>query len=274
MAVLKTRTRPEAWANYRARAKYGWLVPFSGLEWAWSWLAYLLSGWAFLEVLEYLGTLSLLIAVVSYFAESKDRIKQKHYQAWQVINSAQGKGGSGGRIDALEELYQDGVPLVGVEVGGAFLQRIDLHGANLLRASFRSADIRGENFAGSLLAFADLTSTNLRNADLQAVDLDNAVLDDADLFGADLWKADLTGTRLAKADLRNTDLRDAKWQGIANLKLANVFGVKNAPPGFLEWAANQGAVSIESDAQWVAMQERGERSGSESLVETQTSKSP
>ena len=56
----------------------------------------------------------MLLAVVSYFSESKDRIKQKHYQAWQVINSAQGKGGSGGRIDALEELHADGVPLVGV----------------------------------------------------------------------------------------------------------------------------------------------------------------
>ena len=54
--------------------------------------------------------------------ESKDRIKQKHYQAWQVINSAQGKGGSSGRIDALEELHQDGVLLVGVDVSDAFLQ--------------------------------------------------------------------------------------------------------------------------------------------------------
>jgi hypothetical protein len=62
-----------------------------------------------------------LLAVVSYFSESKDRIKQKHYQAWQVINSAQGKGGSGGRIDALEELHADGVPLVGIDVNGAFL---------------------------------------------------------------------------------------------------------------------------------------------------------
>ncbi|HYZ72022.1 MAG TPA: pentapeptide repeat-containing protein [Chthoniobacterales bacterium] len=132
--------------------------------------------------------MSLLIAVVSYFAESKDRIKQKHYQAWQVINSAQGKGGSGGRIDALEELHQDGVPLVGVDVTNAFLQGIDLNGANLLRASFRTADIRGGSFADSLLEFADLTSANLRNADLQGADLGNSALDDADLFGADLRK--------------------------------------------------------------------------------------
>jgi hypothetical protein len=269
MAVFKTRTRPEPWVNHRARAKYGWLVPFFALEWGWSWLAYWLSGWAFLEVLEYLGTLSLLIAVVSYFAESKDRIKQKHYQAWQVINSAQGKGGSGGRIDALEELHQDGVPLVGVDVSNAFLQGIDLNRANLLRASFRAADIRGGSFANSLLQFADLTSANLRNADLQGADVGNSALDDADLLGADLRKANLTGAHLARTDLRNTDVSDAKWQGIADVKLANVFGIKNAPPGFLEWAMNHGAVSIESDAQWVAMQEReNHNSGSEALVET------
>ena len=114
MAILKRRVRPEPWSRHRERAKYRWLAPFIAIEWVWAWLAYWLSGWAFLEVLEYFGTLSVLLAVVSYFSESKDRIKQKHYQAWQVINSAQGKGGSGGRIDSLEELHADGVPLVGV----------------------------------------------------------------------------------------------------------------------------------------------------------------
>lgn len=267
MAVFKTRTRPEPWAHHRARAKYGWLVPFFRLEWGWSWLAYWLSGWAFLEVLEYFGTLSLLIAVVSYFAESKDRIKQKHYQAWQVINSAQGKGGSGGRIDALEELHKDGVPLVGVDASDAFLQEIDLNGANLLRANFRSADIRGGSFAGSQLEFAVLTSANLRSADLQRADLGNANLQDSDLFGADLRQADLTGAHFSKADLRYTDLRDAKWQGIDDVKLANVFGVRNAPPGFLEWAAKKGAVSTESDAEWLAMQERDHPRDSESSAE-------
>ena len=82
----------------------------------------LLSRWSFLEVLEYLGSFSILIAVIFYFSESGDRLKQKHYQAWQVINTAQGKGGSGGRIEALQELDEDGVPLVGVDVSGAFLQ--------------------------------------------------------------------------------------------------------------------------------------------------------
>ena len=252
MAVLKRRTRPEPWARQQAQAKYAWLIPIFALEWGWRWLAYLLSGWAFLEVLEYFGTLSLLVAAVSYFGESKDRLKQKHYQAWQVINSAQGKGGSGGRIDALEELHQDGVLLVGVDVSDAFLQGVDLNGANLLRANFRSADIRDGSFVGAQLEDADLTSANLRHADLQNADLQNANLEDADLFGADLDQANLTGARLARADLRDTDLHGTKWREIAEIKLANVFGVKNAPAGFLEWAAKMGAVSVESDAGWLA----------------------
>src|SRR6266478_3932750 len=184
MAVLKRRTRPEPWSRQRAQAKYGWLIPVFALEWGWRWLAYLLSGWAFLEVLEYFGTLSLLVAAVSYFGESKDRMKQKHYQAWQVINSAQGKGGSGGRIDALEELHRDAVPLVGVDVSDAFLQGVDLNGANLLRANFRSADIRGGNFNGAQMEYVDLASANFREASLQRADLRNATLQDADLTGA------------------------------------------------------------------------------------------
>ena len=253
MAVLKRRTRPERWPRQRERAKYAWLVPFFALEWVWSWLAYWLSGWAFLEVLEYLGTLSLLLAVVSYFLESGDRIKQKHYQAWQVINSAQSKGGSGGRIDALEELLADKVPLVGVDVSEAFLQEIDLGEADLLRANFHAADVRGGKFIGAQMQYADLTSANFRDAALNKADLRNATLQDADFTGANLSDADLKGANLAKADLRNADFRNARWQKITDVKLANVFGIKNAPADFLNWAMQNGAVSKEADSEWQAL---------------------
>ena len=122
MLIQTERTRPSPWSHYRAQAKQPALIPFHWLEWSCRWLAYWLSGWALLEVLDYIGTLSILIAVIFYFAESDLRMKQRHYQAWQVINTAQGKGGSGGRIEALEELGQRRVPLVGVDVSDAFLQ--------------------------------------------------------------------------------------------------------------------------------------------------------
>src|SRR5262249_55792413 len=103
MRLRVYRKRPLPWSIRRQSIKHAWSVPFWAFEWCWEWLAYILGNWSLLEVLEYLGSFGVLVAVVFYFSESGDRLKQKHYQAWQVINTAQGKGGSGGRIDALQE---------------------------------------------------------------------------------------------------------------------------------------------------------------------------
>src|SRR6185312_2127742 len=141
MIVREVRERPLAWRERRIQTPR-WAFPFSALEWIWDWLAFLLSRWTFVVVLEYLGSLSILVAVFFYFHDAGNRIKQRHYQAWQVINTAQGKGGSGGRIEALEELNRDGVSLIGVDVSNAFLQAIDLSTARLLRSDFNAVDAR------------------------------------------------------------------------------------------------------------------------------------
>ncbi len=249
--ILKTeRKRPESWSSHRRNAKFVWEIPFLRLEYFWEWLAFWLSGWAFLEVLEYLGTLSLLVAVITYFADSGNRIKQRHYQAWQVINTAQGKGGSGGRVDALQELLADNVSLVGVDVSDAFLRAIELNGAQLVRSSFRSADVRNASFRDANMQYADLTFANFRNSDFRRASLENASLKDADLNGANLREVDLRETDLSRADLRNTDLQGARWKGITDVRLANIYGIRNAPDGFVAWALHHGAVSVESDEEW------------------------
>jgi len=212
------------------------------VEWVWEWAAFALSNWAFLEVLEYLGTFSVLVAVIFYFSEASDRAKLRHYQAWQVINTAQGKGGSGGRIDALQELNEDRVPLVGVDVSSAFLQGLRLPRASLLRSDFSSADVRNGDLAGCNLTLANLDSANLRNAKLDHAQMVQASLNDADLTGASLVGVDLSDASLANTDLRDSDLRDAKWRQIKSIKGANVAGVRNAPAGFVAWAKNNGAV--------------------------------
>jgi len=250
MFIYTERKRPEPWSHSQREARQPILIPLHWVEWACRWLVYWLSGWAFLEVLEYVGTLSIFFAVVSYFAESGDRTKQKHYQAWQVINTAQGKGGAGGRIDALEELNKDGVPLIGVDVSDAFLQGVDLERGELGRSNFSSADVRGGGFKAARLEFANLASANIRNGNFQNADLRDATLQDADLQNANLGDADLERADLSKADLRYADLRNIRWQMIANLKLANIFGVKNSPADFTSWALQKGAVSIESDEEW------------------------
>src|SRR5215472_16990230 len=167
MILHEPRKRPKDWGELVHDAKHRWTIPFIAFEWVWEWVAYFLSNWRFLEVLEYLGRFSVLVAVIFYFSESGDRIKQRHYQAWQVINTAQGKGGSGGRIEALQELNADKVPLVGVDVSSAFLQSLKLERANLLRADFSAADLRNSDLKSANFTSADLHSANFRESDLE-----------------------------------------------------------------------------------------------------------
>jgi hypothetical protein len=247
MLVREARPRPKSWHDHLQAVHRRWALPFHALEWVWQWAAYGLSRWAFLEVLEYIGSFSVLIAVIFYFAESGDRKKQKHYQAWQVINTAQGKGGSGGRIEALQELNVDHVPLVGVDAGGAFLQGIRLLGAHLLRCNLAGSDLRMSDFSGSNLEHADLRSANLRQANLRNASLKDADLSDADLVGAVLEGVDLAGANLSNADLRNVDLKRVRWQKLGSVEKANIYGVRNAPEGFVAWALGHRAVSVRGD---------------------------
>jgi hypothetical protein len=247
MIYREPRRRPGPWGEHRGAIRTGWAVPWHAIDYAFHWTAWLLSQWAFLEVLEYLGVLSVFFGVVFYYSEAGDRRKQKHYQAWQVINTSQGKGGSGGRIEALQELNEDGVSLVGVDISGAALQGILLRGANLLRADIEASDLRDCALAGSNLEYADLKSANFRRGDLRRADLSHADFEDADLVAASLEGANLTGANLKDADLRNTDLKGVRWQGIAGIESANVYGVRNAPAGFVAWALQHGAISERGD---------------------------
>jgi hypothetical protein len=243
MLIREEKKAPPSWQQRQGSVRRRWALPFHAIEWSFEWTAYGLSRWAFLEVLEYLGILSVLIAVIFYFAESGDRRKQKHYQAWQVINTAQGKGGSGGRIEALQELNEDHQPLVGLDAPGAFLQGIQLPGANLLRCNLEAADLRDSHLVGADLEFANLRSANFRSGDLHLARLRHADLEDADLVGANLAGSDLGGTNLKNADLRNTDISGVIWRNIKSIQGANIHGVRNPPEGFLPWALANGAQS-------------------------------
>lgn len=233
MAELPVRMHPpDPWPAFRARVKHRWLRPLLFSEWAFQHAAYWLGRWSLLEVLEYVGRFSVLVAVILYFAESGEREQQKHYQAWQVINTAQGKGGNGGRIDALEQLSHDGLSLTGVDGSLAFLQGVRLPGAELRRAVLHAADLRDANLSRASLADADFTSANLRNADLRYADLSGANFDSADLTGADLSHANLDGASFNEADLTGANLGDVEnWRSAKFFGSTELKDVKNAPPG-------------------------------------------
>lgn len=246
--VFKERNPPLPWAAFKARAPHRSLVPFYRLSWAADWAAYLLGKWPLVELLEYLGSFSILFAVIFYFADASDRLKQKHYQAWQVINTAEGKGGNGGRIDALRELNDDRVALIGVNVAGAYLEGLQLEKAQARRANFSGADLRNARFVSASLEDADLHWANLRGADLRECNLTGSQLNDTDLFGANLAGADVAGVSLERADLRSADVNDLRnWKEIKAMGQANIYGLRNAPAGFTIWARTMGAIETNSD---------------------------
>lgn len=108
----KTKKMKRSWKEYRKTISSGWQVPFGFAEWICERISAFLVQLAFFEILEYGGRLSLLVSfivgVYFYVTEADERRMQaayqrkaKHYQAWQVISAAQGKPGSGGRMEAL-----------------------------------------------------------------------------------------------------------------------------------------------------------------------------
>lgn len=160
--------------------------------------------------------IAVFTSAVTFCQAQSQRTEESHHAAWQVINSAQGKGGSGGRVDALTDLNKDGVDLAGVNLDGAFLQQIRLPNARMTSSSARDADLRDADFSDADLGGADLGGANLRDADFSDADLWGADLGGANLAGADLGGADLIEANLADADLTEANLADA------DLKLADV----------------------------------------------------
>jgi hypothetical protein len=153
-----------------------------------------------------------------------------NYQAWQVINSAQGKGGSGGRLEALRDLLRNGVSLAGIKLDDAWLEGVQLPRAMLAHGSMQRAYLSRANLAGANLEGADLSG-----ADLVA----------ANLAGAYLRGANLANARLSAAVLDGADLTEVVgWNEVRSISHASIAGVRHAPPGFQVFALSQGAVDV------------------------------
>jgi hypothetical protein len=150
------------------------------------------------------------------------------YQAWQVINSAQGKGGSGGRVEALADLLRNQISLAGINLDGAWLEGVQLPHATMVRSS---------------LVQTNLTKANLVGANLEGADFRNAILVTANLMEVNLRGANIAGARLSGATLDGADLSEiVGWTEVGSLSYASIEGIRYAPAGLLEFARENGAV--------------------------------
>ena len=173
-------------------------------------------------VLEHLSKLSILVALIVFVIEIPERAEQRaaeqtrtNYEAWGVILSNEGKPASGGRVEALQNLNQQNIPLTNINLSGAFLSDIQLPNAQLDGAILNNA----------LLNRANLEKSYMINTKLEKVAFINANLKEANFFAADLSnavfrEADLTKASLTEANLDQADFREAQGLTISQIKQA------------------------------------------------------
>lgn len=264
--------KPKSWREFKQSIEPKWLrqkwfVPFTWPEWILKWISYLLGQWALLDLCGHIARFGVLVSIIVgvcvYVMETderqmqaKNQRKTKHYQAWQVINLAQGKTGSGGRKDALQDLHKDEINLSGVDVSQAYLPQLDLEKASLSKANFSKANLFGAtlshavlqyanlseadvseaNLSGALLTMANLSKTNLSHSNLFEAGLYSADVSEANLSGAKLFEANLTGANLShaylfEANLSRANLNEVNFYGAdlseANLWKSDLLGIKN-----------------------------------------------
>jgi hypothetical protein len=241
--------RPKPWRQLRGAILRRWFVPFVFIDWLIQWAAYALSRFSLLELLEYCGSFSILFAVILYFVEAPQRQKMRHYQAWQLINSAQGNTGNGGRVDALEDLNNDHVSLVNINVTDAALEGLELPNADLRRAIMHGVDLKDSKFIGADLESSLLNESNFYSADLSGTNLSDCNMTGAYLMGAALRNANLSHVNFDGADLTSADLTGiTNWKSITHFKGTNIHAIRSAPDGFIDWAKKNGAVDTASDS--------------------------
>lgn len=75
-------------------------------------------------------------------------------------------------------------------------------------------------------------------------DLTETTFIQVDLAGALLNDVDRSGTTFQDTDLEGVDLRKAvNWKDVSSVEGTNIFGVRNAPDGFVASALEHGAIN-------------------------------
>jgi uncharacterized protein YjbI with pentapeptide repeats len=151
-----------------------------------------------------------------------------------------------------------------INLHDAGLQSTWLDSADLRKASFRGSDLQKANFNSAILSGSRLRFTEFRSATfINATLVDSAIMfsdgkasvfSDADLSEVVFTKVDLSGALLDDANLQNASFQDTNlqgadlrnvqnWKEIETIAGSNLYGVRNAPEGFVNWALERGAIN-------------------------------
>ena len=192
---------------------------------------------AFFTILGRLGSLALVVAVVSFVFGENVRRNSEVFSAWQTITSAYEQSGSGGRIRALEFLNSRPLRFPWVWV------TIDLFGDEkecerklVFGRRWKREPLVGLSTPKAYLGEINLCGVNLFRANLQHADLFRAMLQEANLLGANLQNAILIETKnLTLKQIKSTCFWDrAIYKGEWNKKKLTYVAIEPDNTNYIE----------------------------------------
>jgi len=250
------KSKPKRWSEFVGREKRSWVIPFLRFQWICKFISFWLSRWAFIEVLEYIGKLGLLGALIVWFypgchlrqQAADDACKSRHYAAWEMLNSAIGKAGNAGRTDALLDLNRDGVSIQDVDLSGGavFDERLVITNAyfgcaNLANARVHVSDLSGAIFHSATLANASFDRVQFPTAQFWTADFTNVWMYGCNLRSNFFDRVDFSDAVFKYCDFTESTFDDCKWTNavfdgcnFANVSFENILATNSGGCRFVE----------------------------------------
>ena len=144
----------------------------------------------------------------------------------------------------LSEAWLDSADLRQVSFRGSALRKTNFNSTQLSGAMFKFADAAGAYFMGTQADGVQFMFSDLSGAIFSQAILTDANFNQTTLKGATI-SGDVRGASFYQANLENASLGLENWRLIDTIDGTNIFGVRHAPDGFIEWALANGAIQVE-----------------------------
>lgn len=184
------------------------------------------TGKAVVSIAELLTKLTIFIGVLNYLVEGPERARQRHYQAWQLINGSGKSRGEAGRSIAIGVLVDDHIEMPDLDLTGGNFHDKNFQGAKMPGVDFTGATIDHANFsckAGFFVSdewfppYSRCWETNLENASFVTMKISQNKFYHSNLKYAQFggtpqgasWRTSVESSCFVGADMYRVTIRDA-----------------------------------------------------------------